>query len=454
MAYDENTRTVTAPIDVGDVAEALGEDSLDVGTLCSSNKINKWEKNKPFIWPTWEFKDAASRDAARKEAHQGLMLPNMVNLGVASTDSNYRYLNTLVRYITLGAISSYPYEKPQGGESQPYRLLDFDGYRHTAVQPFTTGATLIYADGTQELYTGGVVNRFKVDLVRFWVQTANGNVDISLGDFFYENDGYRFYLHTELYENIISNESEFYARNPNECRHSSKSIAEIPIINGFDSIDYKLKSEADNTKWTCIVGFNKYASVNETIPSPEGLGFVAPWTDYNRPFIFEFRQEFYGVLDFTLGKGHSILTAGGSSFGSFDLDYRSTKLKVYSDIVGISINLKKATQNYYVVGQKSYSSYVPDGAVRYMFRLENQQANKYVIGIVSNEQMQETTHQEITAGGSATQTVYLKFPGFLPSGSIENGVLWVSNDDGNTWTTIGDTNVGFSGSSIPLYITR
>ena len=48
MAYDINNKVVTAPVSVGDVANAIGESSLTIGVLCTSDKINPDSLIKPY----------------------------------------------------------------------------------------------------------------------------------------------------------------------------------------------------------------------------------------------------------------------------------------------------------------------------------------------------------------------------------------------------------------------
>lgn len=104
------------------VAATIGQASSDIGTLCSSSKINKWSKHKPVIQPIgnnagvdW-WKDV--------EGKCGLNLIEYVNI-----------------YDVIDAIDSvsgatWQYNKPSGGSSSPYCLGHFKGYEHSSVVPF------------------------------------------------------------------------------------------------------------------------------------------------------------------------------------------------------------------------------------------------------------------------------------------------------------------------------
>ena len=131
MAYDSNTKKVTAPIRVGDVADALGESSLSIGDLCSSSAINMWAKYKPVQYANWGI----LTEAERKSANFGIVVSGYDPS--ASLDSNMSKMHQV----------SFSYAKPYGGASSPYRLLDFDGYKHNAVpNPYASlGGTDIIA---------------------------------------------------------------------------------------------------------------------------------------------------------------------------------------------------------------------------------------------------------------------------------------------------------------------
>ena len=101
------------------VGNTIGLATRDIGLLCSSNKINKWSKYKPVIYPT------ISTTGNWWKAVDG-------NCGLSITE--YSNINDLVAAITNGVI--WEYNKPTGGISSPYRLGDFRGYNHNAEIPF------------------------------------------------------------------------------------------------------------------------------------------------------------------------------------------------------------------------------------------------------------------------------------------------------------------------------
>lgn len=97
---------ITAPVSIGDVATCLGVGSYDLGTLCVSDKINKWSRRKPISLA----QIGELTDAQFKSNGFGLTVPT------GSTD------------IFEAAGLEYTYKKP----TTYYRLTDFVNYNHLA----------------------------------------------------------------------------------------------------------------------------------------------------------------------------------------------------------------------------------------------------------------------------------------------------------------------------------
>lgn len=80
--------------------------------MCQAPSINKWAKYKPFISDAWNFASDVERDAARKEAGDGLVLESR------SVDGQY---DDITRCI-------FKHQPPE----YINRIRDFDGYNHAA----------------------------------------------------------------------------------------------------------------------------------------------------------------------------------------------------------------------------------------------------------------------------------------------------------------------------------
>lgn len=167
MPYDSTTGIIsidssTTPpkgVSVYDVQRALGDGHRDVGSLCSSPKINTWAKYKPYrsglLYTSAE---------ARAAAHYGLNIDVFTSLGTPSTP------NSFLAKLVAGELE-WEYLSPRGegggtgGANEWYRLLDFNGYNRNAVCPvgdvypvtvFTDGSGTIAWDLLGSLPTGNL----------------------------------------------------------------------------------------------------------------------------------------------------------------------------------------------------------------------------------------------------------------------------------------------------------
>lgn len=470
MAYDSTNRklytTASEGISTSEVAACLGDYRVtargrDIGLLCSSPKINKWSPVKPFRDSALYFSSKDERDAARRMANQGLLLPTAVNAGINTSQAAYRrtYLNYITYLAMMGwqQVPNYTYQPPRGkSDNEPFRLLDFDGYMHRAKQPFQT--IIMGMDKGSER---GEINRFVQNTI---VCRIIKNADsIAMSDLINDTLSY-YYFTAEVYiDTNISASSAFYARRPDYTYVANLPVSYLVNANDYQDIVIPLDSSLDNKYIDIVIGINKfYPDVNssndngEKIPANEGAGFIEPWEQGKYPY-YMFVQRYYGVLDLQQGNGYYI-KSGASAFSSFDLNtldytYKTTA----SDKVGISLKLKKASENYYVVGSKNH--YLPDNYLKYKFRLVRQTSsgNASVVGIVSNSAMtSDVASATIYSTGADYQTVYLRFDNFLPNSGDEVAfaILEVSNDDGASWTPLGEVNQGNSGSSVHLYLKR
>lgn len=105
------------------VGNTIGLASNDVGTLCSSNKINKWSKYKPVAYPAttttginnWWQGYRPSYDVGYFNLY-GIKMPIITTL----SDTN----------------SVWEYDPPRGGADEPYRIGDFKNYQHNSIPPY------------------------------------------------------------------------------------------------------------------------------------------------------------------------------------------------------------------------------------------------------------------------------------------------------------------------------
>lgn len=124
MAYDSNTKEITAPVDMGNISDALGVDSLDIDVLFESEGVNKWAARKPVrnsklgVLQDTDFKGSASDFA--DNIYYGIQIngPTSGELGPSLSQIHS---------------TTFSYIRPYRTEGWPYRMLDFDGYKHNAL---------------------------------------------------------------------------------------------------------------------------------------------------------------------------------------------------------------------------------------------------------------------------------------------------------------------------------
>lgn len=115
-----NNGKVTAPVSLYDVMTVLGESKEDLGTLCTSDKINRWAKFKPYRIN----QPGDITDTQRKYINFGLIMPTIYNSKaelIAGLRSNG---------------GSWGYDRPTATDW--HRITDFIGYNHDAIPPFGT----------------------------------------------------------------------------------------------------------------------------------------------------------------------------------------------------------------------------------------------------------------------------------------------------------------------------
>lgn len=164
---------VTAPIGLYDVMVALGESKEDIGTLCTSDKINKWARFKPYNIP----QPFDITETQRKAINFGLTFPAI-----------YVARDTLIA--GLKGNTEWGYDRPTDIDRQ--RITDFDGYDHDAVAPFGT------INDQSVLLSGGPTINTRLPIL------GDGNVKLSE----FQKPGYE--LSQWYYSILLYNESKRY----------------------------------------------------------------------------------------------------------------------------------------------------------------------------------------------------------------------------------------------------
>lgn len=136
---------ITSPVSFADVNYVLGTRHTSLGLLCTDNNINKWAKHKPIVSNTvGVLSEAQLRE--QNFVRSGQAIQTFFGLKVKNSPS----------IVDIGCHDvSYDYYKPQGGDSEKYRLHDFDNYQHNAA-PSVYGSNITRtadADATENVIT-------------------------------------------------------------------------------------------------------------------------------------------------------------------------------------------------------------------------------------------------------------------------------------------------------------
>lgn len=163
---------ITAPVDqVNDVPLVLGISSYDLGVQCTSNKINWWSKKKPV---TWKSPEQPAGNWWKGQDNNCNIEPyvntNLFDLSIIyGTDTGTPGMNR------------WEYIKP----NSDFRLLDFEGYYHKAICPFSgfTGPTSIQFNSSGLIEYAMTIEK-----------TANDN-SLVIGDLdgIYGNFGFKYF---------------------------------------------------------------------------------------------------------------------------------------------------------------------------------------------------------------------------------------------------------------------
>ena len=158
MSYSNHT--ISAPVSIRDVQRCFGIGKCDLGSLIVAAPINKWAKYKPVKLPTVQIITLAQLQS--------------VNFGIVHIPTWTR-LDYMAEFLCSNNKGSLPqskwpecdqdegalsldyweYEKPEGGQSEPFRLADFNEYYHDAEQPLgpmASNTVIIEPYGSMHIY--------------------------------------------------------------------------------------------------------------------------------------------------------------------------------------------------------------------------------------------------------------------------------------------------------------
>ena len=164
---------LTKPISIGDVQNCLNISSTDLGTICTSNRINMYSSHKPMRYSNpcgiYVLDGNGNPQDDRYRIYYGMFAnASAVDLKYGLTEQNpyWTYLK--------------PRGKGQGenGADEWFRLLDFDEYDHNAVCPVKALTGI-----PSELTLHGTGGTFQFSLEDAFEDPTNPHVQLTLDIF-------------------------------------------------------------------------------------------------------------------------------------------------------------------------------------------------------------------------------------------------------------------------------
>lgn len=213
MSYSNGKISETDPVSVTDVATALGSGSHDIGQLCASAAVNVWAKYKPVVLADF----VPLRSVAWWRGTSG-------KCGMDIT--TYTSLNAFFAALS-GGNWQWGREMVTGGATAPYRLADFRGYNHNAVNPVGgIGAT------SYVITSGAISINYDIEAV--------GSDNITLSDIYINGASLEnYYLGVFCYGGTGST-SSFYCTAPSVMGASTQIVIEIDGLTNSYAGTYNL----------------------------------------------------------------------------------------------------------------------------------------------------------------------------------------------------------------------
>lgn len=229
-----NNDVITAPVSISDVNSVLGHGSTDLGTLCLSDKINKWS----FYKPVDKKQLYKMSDSDYFSVDDGFAIPRFNSARNAWS-------------AIVNDTAEWTYIKP----SSYFRLADFDGYNHNAETWFNIqligsssvelGSTVHFTMNTNVSWLVNNFNTFKQ-----YINLSGGVLDFGflLHDVSSSGDGVYYYKRCDVLD-ISTDGKGLFIKLPsttNELNTGTYKI--VPVLttdtnHAVDSIYYPSKDE-------------------------------------------------------------------------------------------------------------------------------------------------------------------------------------------------------------------
>lgn len=217
MSRNSDNTLIYHPVNTADVSYVTRKGSNDVGTLCgaSNTMINMWSKYKPVIkanvidstvingvaqlnsdktWKstaTWWWGDK-SASIQTIDTTSGYVLSTSCGITIKGYYGTIRHF--VNNWDTNGWRHYWTYNPPTGGMAAPYRLIDFNYYKHNANPPFRDYQAPLeivrYKYGSEYVVTGQASVKWPAGTTAYQLtmndlQVKNGASDVVLSDYYF-----------------------------------------------------------------------------------------------------------------------------------------------------------------------------------------------------------------------------------------------------------------------------
>lgn len=418
----------TSNINVQDIGTVLNEAGGSVNInqpltfFTTDANINKWAKYKPVPYAK-NFCQAF--DSSRADYDANWYKGDVgVDCGVKIPYTDRLYLGYLAYSASVSGstVPNYTYTLPTGGAEQPFRLSDFAGYNTDAEQPFTTGIT-----GFADICVNGYINRSENNKLTFFIHRSNSVNGLNVTDLVASSVLSSYYFVAEVY--VYANGE--YPGLLSGLAPTKYLVCSEPISGDNQTITYELDGDNDNKNFYVVFGVQRIVDGSPVA----GEGFICPWTDGSKPFLFSFKQYYDFVLSVT-PKRFALVTTS-LSWVSIP---NSTTINTTASSIIVELEVERKAESYYFVAQ-NYSG-VATGATTVMLKTLNTGGAPSltpVIGAPCNSSGQTYGNGHILIEPKTdtvtTSTIYFLFSStFTTAGMNYAFSLQASQDKGATWS--------------------
>lgn len=265
-----NNGLITYPVGVGEVCNVLVTNHADVGWVCTRDTlINKFAKYKPVrlqnVIDTTVINGVAqlNNDKTWKSTAKWWRGDDgRCGLSISVYDTEYK--------LTQGFTNDWAYLPPRGSSvtpNEPYRLIDFNQYNHTARCPFEVYITGDYRDedGNAGFY---ITHQGTHNCLFFQYDFPRDPTGVQIEDLKMQDDKGVFHNYDDMYVGILMT---FGLCTPNN------------EVTGFIKINPKPIGTSISRDEQWGNGYNRTIYVNEIELYPNGGGANGTW--YLYPFV-------------------------------------------------------------------------------------------------------------------------------------------------------------------------